>query len=199
MRYLSVDLETTGLDPSFCQILEIGAVVDDTDWPDLIESSDDNYDNYRYGGRPSFHCYVVHEKIVGTAFALAMNAQIIERIAHSKEFPNYNFFTPIEAMEAFGDFIAEHFPQKDYKKVTVAGKNFASFDRNFLARMPDSDLILNRFHHRTMDPAILYFEDEDTELPNLQTCLDRAEIYGDVLHHACDDAYQVIQVIRAGL
>jgi oligoribonuclease len=166
MRYLSVDLETTGLDPSFCQILEIGAVVDDTDWPDLSEPEDDNYDNYRYGGRPSFHCYVLHDKIVGQAFALNMNAQIIERIAHYKEFPNYNFFTPIEAMEAFGDFIAEHFPQKDYKKVTVAGKNFASFDRNFLARMPDSDLVLNRLHRRVMDRQ---FCTSRKVIPNFQT------------------------------
>lgn len=196
MKYLSVDLETTGLDPTFCQILEIGAVIDDTSWSDKLS----NWKNgLAFGGRPFFHCYVIHEKMVGTPFALTMNAKIIERIAKSKDFPQFKFFYPNRAMAAFSDFIAENFPQHKFKKVTVAGKNFSSFDRSFLAQMPESKDVLDRFHHRVLDPVSLYFEGEDTELPNLETCLKRAGIGGEVTHNACDDAWQVIQVLRAKL
>ena len=30
MKYISIDIETTGLDPENCQILSIGAVIEDT-------------------------------------------------------------------------------------------------------------------------------------------------------------------------
>ena len=52
MPYVSIDIETTGLDPETCQILEIGAVFDNWTLPirDL----------------PTFHCYVVHKQIVGS-------------------------------------------------------------------------------------------------------------------------------------
>jgi oligoribonuclease (3'-5' exoribonuclease) len=193
MKYLSIDLETTGLDPSYCQVLEIGAIVDDTNWPDVLNNTPKHRS---FGGRPFFHTYVVHERIVGTAYALMMNAGIIEKIAKQKDHKSFTFLTPKEAMAALLNFIAEHFPQKDYKKVTVAGKNFASFDRNFLSQMPHADLVLNRFHHRVFDPAGMYFEPGDTELPNLEKCLKRAGIGGEVTHNACEDAYKVVQVIR---
>lgn len=194
MKYVSIDLETTGLDPSYCQILEIGAVVDDnTEWPDRLSHAKTHQ---AFGGRPFFHCYVLHEQIVGTPFALAMNAEIIKKIAKPKDYGAFKFLNPEQAMSMFSDFIAEHFPQKDFKKATVAGKNFSSFDRNFLARMPYGKMILDRFHHRVFDPGSMYFEPQDSELPNLETCLKRAGIGGEVTHNACEDAWQVIQVIR---
>jgi DNA polymerase III epsilon subunit-like protein len=194
VKYLSVDLETTGLDPSYCQILEIGAVVDDMAWPDKLP----NWKNgLAFGGRPFFHAYLVNEVITGSAYALMMNAAIIEKIAKRKDYKSFNFYTPEEAVEKFLDFVYEHFPSNSYKKVTVAGKNFSSFDRNFLVKLPNSGELMSRFHHRVFDPGSMYFGSEDTELPNLETCLKRAGIGGEVTHNACEDAYQVIQVIRA--
>jgi oligoribonuclease len=196
VRYLSIDLETTGLDPSFCQILEIGAVVDDTKWLDKLK---DAKTHQSFGGRPFFHAYLVNERITGTVYALMMNAGIIEKIAKRSDHKSFNFYSPAEAVEKFLDFVYEHFPSKDYKKVTVAGKNFSSFDRNFLAQLPDSGELLSRFHHRVLDPASLYFYGEDTELPNLDLCLKRAGVPGEVTHNACEDAWQVIQVLRQKL
>ena len=47
LPYVSIDIETTGLDPETCQTLEIGAVFDN--WTLPIREL------------PTFHCYVVHQ------------------------------------------------------------------------------------------------------------------------------------------
>ena len=71
MPYVSIDIETTGLDPETCQILEVGAVFDD--WTKAI------------GDLPKFHCYVIHKQIVGQPYALALNADTLRRIANPQE------------------------------------------------------------------------------------------------------------------
>ena len=55
-KYVSLDIETTGLNPENCQVLEIGAVIDDGTTP--IEEC------------PTFHCYVDHGLILGEPFAV---------------------------------------------------------------------------------------------------------------------------------
>jgi len=67
LPYLSIDIETTGLDPETCQTLEIGAVFDN--WTLPIRQL------------PTFHCYVVHQQIIGTPFGLALNADILRRLS----------------------------------------------------------------------------------------------------------------------
>ena len=60
--YVSIDIETTGLDWRTCQIIEIGAVIDDfkTAIVDL----------------PTFRCYVDQGLFYGEPFALSMHAEI---------------------------------------------------------------------------------------------------------------------------
>ena len=64
MPYVSIDIETTGLDPETCQILEIGAVLDD--WTKPIDEL------------PVYHRLVYHKEYRGSAYALAMNANLLE-------------------------------------------------------------------------------------------------------------------------
>ena len=66
MRYVSIDIETTGLDPETCQILEIGAVWDD--WTKPIDEL------------PVYHRLVVHKEYRGSAYALALNADSAEAL-----------------------------------------------------------------------------------------------------------------------
>ena len=40
--------------------------------------------------------------------------------------------------------------------LTPAGKNFASFDRQFLKRLPRFEQVV-KMHHRTLDPAVLWW------------------------------------------
>ena len=41
--------------------------------------------------------------------------------------------------------------------LTPAGKNFASFDRQFLKRLPRFEQVV-KLHHRTLDPAVLFWQ-----------------------------------------
>ena len=62
-KYVSIDIETTGLDPQTCQILEIGMVVED--WQTPIEDL------------PCLTFLVDPGIIVGEPYALQMNSQVL--------------------------------------------------------------------------------------------------------------------------
>jgi len=112
MTYVSVDIETTGLNPENCQVLEIGAVIDDGVTP--IEDC------------PTFHCYVDHGLILGEPFAVSMHPTILRRIATHEE--GYTYLRPWEVASRFHDFLKEHGLDPENEKIVVAGKNYASFD-----------------------------------------------------------------------
>lgn len=165
--YVSIDIETTGLDPSYCQILEFAAVIDD---------------GRPIGQLPTFHRYVKHDRIQGEAFALNMNAELLMRCMHG---------VPVDQFAAgFPHFLASH--GIDIENVVVAGKNFAAFDLQFLNRVR----IGVQFHHRFLDPAMLYWRYGEMP-PNTKTCLERAGLDSDVKHEALEDAFDVIRLIRA--
>jgi hypothetical protein len=80
--------------------------------------------------------------------------------------------------------------------ITVAGKNFASFDKLFLERLPRWKQAI-RIKQRILDPAILYVDwKTDSDVPNLLKCKERAGINGTVTHNALEDAWDVIEVLR---
>jgi len=194
-RYVSIDIETTGLDPDTCQVLEIGAVIDDWETP--------------VAGLPIFHCFIQHEEYRGQPYALFRNSRIFEILAsgdyvessrrvHSFGIDRTNYFLkPKEVAKRFQEWLKENkIPDND--RITVAGKNFGSFDLQFLKRLPESDLLISRIRHRNIDPAIFYWNPEidGSKLPDLKTCLERAGIESTVRHEAVDDARQVIKLIR---
>lgn len=179
--YVSIDIETTGLDPEVCQVIEFGAVLED--WITPIEQL------------PRFHRYVVHDRIIGEPFALAMNAEILRRIANREE--GYLYATPAQLAAEFDIWLQMNQVIKEPSQAfTAAGKNFASFDLQFLRRIPAFKHI--KIHHRSIDPAMLYWRPEtDIGLPSSKTCKDRAGVPGDVIHTAIEDAIDVIQTVRA--
>jgi len=184
MELATQDIETTGLNPEHCQILEIGAVIDDGTTP--IEDC------------PTFHCYVDHGLILGEPFAISMHATILRRIAtHEGE---YTYLQPWEVATCFRDFIKEHGLDSENEKVFVAGKNFASFDARFLAKLTNWKKHL-KTHHRILDPAALYWQPETdgAQLPDTKTCMERAGIDGEVAHTAVEDARVVVHLIRKAI
>ena len=66
MKYVSIDIETSGLDTENNQILSIGAIVEDTK------------KKLPFDEIPKFHCIVLQRSINGSPFALNMNAEIIK-------------------------------------------------------------------------------------------------------------------------
>ena len=77
----------------------------------------------------------------------------------------------------------------------MAGKNYSGFDKRFLEKLEGWNTI--KFSHRVIDPSILYMDwDNDTELPNLDECLKRANINKTVSHNALDDAMDIVNLLR---
>lgn len=178
MKYLSLDLETTCLQPSPDHILQLSIVVEDTTKADIpVEEL------------PHFTCFVKQPKIVGEAFALGMNGWILDFISGRVKNAPYPVLEPTMAWREARDFIEEHFGTT---KVTVAGKNVAGFDIPFL---PDE--IRKSFRHKVLDPGPMMVNwATDDQVPNFPLCKERAGLEGDVKHDAREDAMDVIRLLR---
>lgn len=193
MKYVSIDLETTGLDVDHCDIIEFGAVLEDTELASSLFLSQ----------LPTFHRYILPPTGVGfyrgEPSALSMHAEIFKRIgiAGGESGDGYEIIGGEYLGTSFLDWLHYHGVIKyRHDPITVAGKNFPSFDLQFLRRLPDFTPPV-RFNHRYLDPAMLFWKPlEDSRVPNLATCLERAGIEKPVLHTAVDDALLVIELLR---
>lgn len=197
MKYFSIDIETTGLNPEKHQILELGIIFEDTDNPKNF------YDS------PKFRAIIAHDEIIGQPYALNMNKDLITTLSifnsydklsyewkEYKELHNILFLN--EVYNEVYDFIKDNIGNYYYWdiEINVAGKNFQKFDLKFIEKLPNWNI---KFHRRVIDPSPMYMESSDITLPNLDTCLKRAGIKGRVDHTALGDAWKVIQVVRKKL
>lgn len=182
MKYVALDIETTGLDRVIDQVLQIALVIEDTENPSRpIEEL------------PTWECLIRWPRISGDAYALHMNREIIEalrgdakvvplRERHIKVLPTHK-----EAIWHALGFIGERME----KKFVVAGKNAAGFDLPFLG-----EHFTQSAHHRVIDVGSvalgacpdLWFEKYPPSLGRLTG--------RDVAHDALEDARDVVRVIR---
>lgn len=186
--YVSIDIETTGVDPEHCQILEFGAVIDD--WKTPVEEL------------PRFHAYVYHDRFTGAAFGLSLNAAILKKMHDASEtmqgknqiiFKGDTFVRPKMLCRNVKGWLRANSIETG-PALLAAGKNFAGFDRQFLNRLPDFNL---KFCHRTIDPGMLFWNpDTDETPPSTKDCMRRSGLPGEVAHTAIDDALAVIRMIR---
>lgn len=189
MKFLSIDIETTGLDPQKNQILEFGAIAIDTSYPTDPYIAD-------------FRAVFVHQELTGNPIALTMNSELIDEIASlvkSKEFDFdlYNSVNPnsvcVRNSEEFQKYFDAWLVGINFtERLTLAGKNLASFDLKFI----EAAGIKIKYRHRMIDPAILYVDwEKDETLPDLQQCLDRAGIVKSVEHTSLADAIDVAELV----
>lgn len=180
LDYASVDIETTGLKRRH-QVLEIGVVIDGPSWSHMPVFD-----------LPSLRITVNNGDLHGDPFALAMNAKLIERIAKGTA---ENLTVPTQVFEKVQYFVTKHLtPQKG--KVTAAGKNFASFDRQFL-RLLDGRFD-ELFHHRSIDAGNQFIDwTNDAVIPDTAACIKRAGLGDESQHDAVEDARLVCAMLRA--
>ena len=222
MKYISIDIETTGLEKDRYQILSIGAIIEDTTKKLPFEEV------------PKFHAAILHNEITGSPFALNMNSKIIEAIAQYQsaqdqdekndlvQMTGMQFYQEDQVVEGFYRWLYDNglvdfdpllgagqmikvengkaYPMlnRNVKPVTinVAGKNFASFDKLFLERLPRWQQVI-RIRQRIIDPSVIFTNwNDDNSLPSLYECKQRAKIEGIVTHDALEDAWDVIQLLR---
>ena len=187
MRYVSLDLETSGSDPLRHQVLELAVVVEDT--KRLLPLAE----------LPSFRRLLVHPEICGTAGALALNARLLAELADPPaDAPDH--CTPAEVLPQLREFLlAQGFrpDPKDRVRFIMAGKNVATFDLLFLRQLPGWGQLL-RSEPATLDPAVFYLNwHKDSRLPSLSICKARAKFADtEVAHEALADALDVVRLLR---
>lgn len=191
MKYVSIDIETTGLDPDKCQVVEIAAVVDsglDTPIKEL----------------PAFRFICVRDQYTGDPYALSMHARLFEQIATGRYprqviKPNYVelWGNPNNFPMVFANWLRSQ--KISPVAFNVVGKNFANFDSRFLRRMVDAGCI--NWNYRIMDVGSMYVRPGDRWLPSTGECCERAGLYpadeidGSV-HEALFDARTVVALVR---
>ena len=144
LKYLSIDVETGGLDPNNHDILEFAAVFDD------LGSETPDYDSL-----PKFHAYIVQDTYRTGAYAAVMheriwrvlkdgvdptdpNARFLSRDVFASDFQAWLYECGYAQVP---EHVGEQFITSSYKitarqkyrdetpaSVTVLGKNFALFD-----------------------------------------------------------------------
>lgn len=185
--FVSIDIETTGLDHLTCDTIEVGAVIDDWLFP-MKEP-------------PTFHCYIEKPYYRGQPYALSMHAEIFRRIATKAE--GYTYVKPDEFTQVFGNWLKANDayvidpdnPDREARGV-VTGKNYSTFDDRFLREFKRYDEHI-KLHHRVLDPGnMLWNPAEDTKPPGSQTCMERTHQAGEVAHTALEDAVSVAKMIQ---
>lgn len=193
MQYCSIDIETTGLNPKTCDIVQFAAVIDDLSNPLPLEKL------------PRFQTYFNQSTFTGEPYALSMHPAIFRKIADAQQYKveedqEGNRFMQIGDLPcALYNFLTGNGIKEDPKsgrvKITVAGKNVGMFDLPFLKKKIkywDKITIL----HRVIDPAILYYLPGDKVLPDSKLCMERAGFAGEVAHTALEDALMVVKLVR---
>lgn len=179
MKYLSLDIETTGIDVNQDQILSIGAVMDDLQNEKPIEKC------------PQFYGIIKHNRISGSPYALVMNSEVIKEMTNpdSEHVGDKSFI-----MAQFMSWVISNFGNKS--KPIVAGKNVAGFDLPFLLR---DKMFEGQFSHRTIDPTPWFMRRDDNTPPDLTTCLERIGRKPSNLHNALGDAIDIVYLVREGM
>lgn len=183
MKYLSIDIETTGLNPEKCQILEFAAVIDDTDKACRISEL------------PRLHLrFDLGEGFYGEPYALNLNRSLIQKI-FKRDKSECEIVDSRQLNILILNFIGAHIPYSD--KIVVAGKNFHGFDKKFLDKIDAFSGV--KLSHRCIDPTVLFWQAADKELPSSEKCYARAGLVEDVKHTALEDAIGIIKLVRRGL
>lgn len=200
MRYLSIDIETTGINPDENQMIEFGAIIEDSNNPKSYEDS------------KKFRRIILarDKKYFFNSFAAKLNAGLIELISDIENSKGGVEFFNNENLSQSALFSDELIP--DFKKwlylngfgydskgiieVVAAGKNFASFDKQFIKLLnPESSGL--KFNYRSIDPATYFIDwNSDLQPPSSDQCLKRAGISGQIKHEALSDAWNIIQLLR---
>lgn len=207
MKYISVDVETTEIDPKKGKLLQVAMIVEDTDYPMSLDKT------------PHISVSIVQDEIYGNLHAIAMNADLLVDMSEWKKLASKRDMSQEEherwkALNAKGfgfksqchrkliNFLEanevieynHHDQQYEAKqKVVIAGKN-PSFDLAWIEHHLDLGWKVN---HRTLDPGLLLIDwGKDEHVPGLGRCKERAGIPGGVCHTALQDAWDVVLLLR---
>ena len=174
--YISIDIETTGLDTTRSHVLQIGAVYDDGVTPlELLPTFNVklDWDHLEYAEIP----------------ALVVNASLLNAIREGEG------VAPGDAFNSFIDFLESH---KGEYRMQLAGKNVAGFDIPILKNNMSEEQrtrFSNLIQSRTLDVGSMYATQFGFN-PTLDMINKRIG-YQAVTHDALEDAMNVVFAIRS--
>ena len=182
MKYVSIDIETTGLAFN-SQILQIGLAIEDTNNIRPIKEL------------PTKTIWINHDKLTVEAGALKLHSMTGFWEKYFKA-SKTNYHEVVESILLFLTHYKSGELVDGIYKFNVAGKNYNSFDRVFLEKLTNWTNTLYA-RRRALDPAMMYIDwFRDLKLPNQDLCLKRAGIDETVSHDALEDAIQVVKLLR---
>lgn len=230
MKYLSIDTETSGLSFENCQMLSFGGILEDTKTKlPLIECPKINVyiASKKISGEP--FALNMNASIIKAISEFNLLNRTEEKVKFgndhnciflsAEDFPYYFYLWLLVEHEGHSIYKEYLEPERwyktsaslvikvtelmsKYKKIylTPAGKNFSTFDKNFIDPLLSNisrSVEIIKFRSRVLDPAILYVDwVNDDALPSLSTCKERAGLDPLVTHDALDDAWDVIELLR---
>lgn len=181
MKFISIDVETTGVDPNTNKVIQIGACICDLSEP---------FDRTK---TPTFFCNVKWSTAIPWDYqAVVMNSGIVEEMLKNKE--SEENLPPNEVTGEFKYWLSSNSIPVN-KGFTVAGKNFSGFDLQFLNISIPHWRNEIRIKQRVIDIASHFWVFGDECLPTLQECLNRAGIERSVTHNALQDALDVAELV----
>lgn len=200
MRYVSIDIETTGLDPDIRQLLQLGMVIEDTEACQMQRAG-----GARAAGRvedlPTFNAVVVRDVYHGEPYALSMHADIFKAVANVPPqgvgLAAGDFEVRGRAAMADNEgrvFLAAKMWLLHYLGAgpyVAAGKNLGNFDFRFLPKS-----FTSLFHHRLIDAGSVAIGRDaawwgEKAPPSLRDLIGR-----EPAHDAVGDAQDVIRYLR---
>jgi len=169
--YVSIDIETTGLDRQKVHVLQLAAVYDSgQDIEDL----------------PTFD-RVIKWPVISHSEEYAMN---LNRGLIRRAYQNDRVVSIEQARLDFEKWLEKVQPSGRF---TAAGKNIQGFDMPILVN-PVNRFGMRRFLHRALDPGSM-FTDEFDHIPTLDE-INSVTGRKAVTHDALDDAWDVVHAIR---
>jgi len=178
--YVSIDVETTGLDTENFQVLQLGAVAWTSDDINQCRTFDMILDPTRGPTRGNYG-----QPLVGDPYGLLMNAWLLEEIVNGRG----ALYTTV--MSEFSKFLHQFRVQHDDiqggKYIWAVGQNFGKFDWQFLKNIPGFPVKL--FGHRFTEVGT-FMADRDGPHSGTEDFARIAEKYsiGGETHHALYDA-----------
>jgi DNA polymerase III epsilon subunit-like protein len=170
MKFLSIDLETTSLNPLHGVILELACVVFDT--KDYLPKPE-----HESSVLPFYHTFIAHGHAVPCDldtidFLTLNNPKLFQNSHHASK---HSFDVDIELRQ----FIYGHFQPDD--PILLCSKNPGSFELPWLRRhLPQTASL---FHHRLLDPTIAMTFANDKVPPSLKTLAHRLGRVLDTTQH----------------
>lgn len=201
MKYLSIDIETTGLKPEDSDIVEFAAIYEDTENPlpfeeKVREGHVFNYVFMREKYRTDAFCARLHhglwtdlvkvqeevnnrpstEWTDGHGWEYKMSGFAVVKVKPPLGLHSTVFGPPSAFLTELEDWFQNlsDWPHRAFRRTNIAGKNAAMFDLPFLAAEFPAFANIVGVRQRVIDPAILYADwSKDNAMPNTEECLAR--------------------------